>query len=105
MNSVIYSKEQLRDLLTPIFDEYRVKRAVLFGSYGKGLARSNSDIDILVDSSLKGLAFVGLIEAIHQATQKDVDLFDVRHIQPATPIDDEIKKTGVLLYETRSDHR
>jgi len=30
---------------------------------------------------------------------KDIDIFDVTHIEPNSKIDDEIKSTGVLLYE------
>ena len=45
------------DLLRPIFDEYHVRRAVLFGSYAKGCATEKSDVDILVDSGLIGCPF------------------------------------------------
>ncbi|MBS7305730.1 MAG: nucleotidyltransferase domain-containing protein [Lachnospiraceae bacterium] len=38
----------LHDTLRPIFDEYHVHRAVLFGSYAKGCATEKSDVDIPV---------------------------------------------------------
>jgi len=34
----IYSSSELRSRLSPVFDQYGVKRAVLFGSYAKGTA-------------------------------------------------------------------
>lgn len=97
--SEIYTVPQLRDTLTPVLTRYGVRRAVLFGSYGKGTATENSDVDLLVDSGLRGLRFVGLMDDLRRATGKDVDLFDVTHIQADSPIDNEIRTTGVTVYE------
>lgn len=99
MSSEIYTIEQLKAMLIPIFRLHGVKRAVLFGSYGKGQAGTDSDIDLLVDSSLRGLRFVGLMEDVRSTVDKEVDLLDVSHVEANSEIDDEIKKTGVLLYE------
>ena len=60
--SEIYTVPQLRDTLTPVLTRYGVRRAVLFGSYGKGTATEKSDVDLLVDSGLRGLRFVGLLD-------------------------------------------
>ncbi len=99
MSSEIYTIEQLKTMLIPIFRLYGVKRAVLFGSYGKGLASIDSDIDLLVDSKLRGLRFVGLMEDVRSTVDKEVDLLDISHVEENSEIDEEIKKTGVLLYE------
>ena len=95
----IYTVPQLRDTLTPVLTRYGVRRAVLFGSYGKGTATEKSDVDLLVDSGLRGLRFVGLMDDLRRATGKDVDLFDVTHIQTGSPIDHEIRATGITVYE------
>lgn len=50
--------------LTPVFDRYGISRAVLFGSVAKGTVTQKSDLDILVDSKLRGLKFVGFMEAV-----------------------------------------
>ncbi len=99
MSGEIYTIEQLKTMLIPVFRVHGVKRAVLFGSYGKGQADVDSDIDLLVDSSLRGLRFVGLLEDVRSTVDKDVDLLDVTHVEANSEIDDEIRKTGVLLYE------
>ena len=99
MSDAIYTISQLKEKLVPIFVDNRIRRAVLFGSYGKGSATEESDIDLLVDSDLKGLRFVGLIEAIRAAVDKDVDIFDITHVEKGSKIDLEIQKTGVLIYE------
>lgn len=99
MSNEIYTIEQLKDALNPVFHHYGVKKAILFGSYSKGIARENSDIDLLVDSNLKGLRFVGLLEDIKETTNKDIDMLDVSHIETGSIIDKEIANTGVLIYE------
>lgn len=97
--SEIYTLPKLKTILEPIFTQYGIQKAVVFGSYGKGTATEKSDIDLLVDSGLHGLRFVGLLDDIRNAVGKDVDLFDVTHIQAGSRIDQEIQKTGVTVYE------
>ena len=97
--SVVYTLPQLRAVLAPVFMRYGIQKAVLFGSYGKGTATEKSDSDLLVDSGLRGLRFVGLLDDVQRAVGKDVDLFDVTHIQSGSRIDREIQATGVTVYE------
>ena len=91
--------QEIQRRLSPVFDAYGVQRAVLFGSVVKGTATEKSDVDLLVDSRLKGLRFVGLLEAVHAALLLPVDLLDVTHIETGSPIDREIRTTGVTIYE------
>lgn len=95
----IYTVPQLQQLLAPVLAENGVRKAVLFGSYGKGAATEKSDVDLLVDSDLRGLRFVGLLEQVQRLLGKEVDLFDVRHIEAESLIDQEIQATGVTIYE------
>ena len=93
-----YTVSQIQDILVPNFREYNIRRAILFGSYAKGSAKDKSDIDLLVDSGLKGLAFFGLLEDVVNALGKEVDLLDTSQIIPNSDVDNEIKKTGVMIY-------
>ncbi len=99
-SDIVYTINQIKSLLKPVFDEYHVKKAVLFGSYAKDSAVQNSDIDILVDSGLKGLAFFGLLEDVVTALNKEVDMLDVTQIIPDSAVEREINKSGVLIYGT-----
>lgn len=99
MAKQIYSIDELQTCLIPVFQQYGVKKAVLFGSYGKGTATASSDVDLMVDSGLKGLRFVGLLQAVKEALgNKEVDLLDVSHIEKNSRVENEIHNTGVLLY-------
>ena len=97
--SEIYSLPQLKRILAPVFDAYGIRKAVLFGSYAKGTATEKSDIDLLVDSKLRGLRFVGLLDDVQRTVGINVDLFDVTHIEAGSRIDQEIQQTGVTVYE------
>lgn len=95
---MIYTIDDIERILNPVLTSYNVRKAVLFGSYVKGEATENSDIDLLVDSGLKGLAFFGLLEDIVTSLGKDVDLIDTSQIVPHSEIDNEITKSGVVIY-------
>ncbi len=94
-----HSISDITTMLTPVFDDYGISRAVLFGSVAKGTATDKSDLDLLVDSKLRGLRFVGFMEAVRRAVGMPVDVFDIEHIENGSKIDQEIHSTGVTIYE------
>ena len=98
MSDTVYSISTIQALLQPVFNTYHIKKAILFGSYAKGVAKANSDVDILVDSGLKGLAFFGLLEDVVTALDKNVDMLDTSQVIPESLVDKEIAKSGVLIY-------
>lgn len=97
--NMIWTVRDAQDALTPVFEQYGVSRAVLFGSIAQGTATQKSDIDLLVDSHLRGMKFVGLMEAVRQIAGRPVDVFDVTHIERGSPLDREIYATGITIYE------
>ena len=99
INSITASLTDIQMVLAPVFAAYGISHAVLFGSVAKGTATEKSDLDLLVDSKLQGLKFVGFMEAVRQAVGMPVDIFDVRHIEKDSKIDREICSTGVTIYE------
>lgn len=98
MCDTIYSVDKIKNVLYPVFVRHNVKKAVLFGSYVKGMADKNSDVDLLLDSRLRGLKFVGLIKDVRSALDKEVDVFDETHIIPGSKISSEIQKDGIVIF-------
>ncbi|MCL2427569.1 MAG: nucleotidyltransferase domain-containing protein [Oscillospiraceae bacterium] len=96
----IYSLEEIKEMLRPIFMTNAVYKAVLFGSYAKGNATNKSDIDIVIDSKgeLLNINFYGLLEEIIETLKKKVDLLEISEIKQDSPIYEEIQREGVLLY-------
>ncbi len=93
------SIDTIRDNLIPVFGRYNVKKAILFGSYAKGTANERSDIDIYVDSGLRGLKFFGLLEDVTNALNMQVDLIDSSQVEAESRVISEINSSGILIYE------
>ena len=55
-----YTLTQLKDRLGPVFRENRVRKAVLFGSYVRGQATADSDVDILTGHNA-GITSIGCV--------------------------------------------
>ena len=75
MSDKLYTLEEIREKVKPIADAYGVERIYLFGSYARGEATSESDLDFRVDKGkVKGIAFGGLINALLDTFDKKVDV-------------------------------
>ena len=46
----VYTAEEIKKKLEPIFKAAPIEKAILFGSYAKGLQTYSSDVDIVIDS-------------------------------------------------------
>jgi len=93
-----YSIDEIRTLLEPVFRKHHVKKAILFGSYSCGQASKTSDVDILVESPLRGLEFYALLEDLVITLQKEVDLIDKRQLVETSSFKDSIDHSGVEIY-------
>ena len=68
----------------PVLKKYGVTKAAVFGSYARGEANQNSDIDILVDikKDLSLLGFSALKQELQEALNRRVDLIEYSQIKP-----------------------
>ena len=100
------SVETIREKTVPIFENYPINKAILFGSYAKGNATTSSDIDLYIDTNgkLRGLDFVGLLEILVNTLEKDIDLIDRSHIEEDSLIMQEIENGGMVIYEKSKDY-
>lgn len=76
----ILDLEDIKMKVKEILSNYDVKSCFLFGSYANGTASENSDVNLLVDTDLFGIAFYNLAEDIGQALNKKVDLITLSQI-------------------------
>lgn len=95
----MYTIQQLQDRLAPVFRKNGLRKATLFGPYSKGVADLYSDVDLAVDSGLRGLRFFGLLEDICTSLDCKVDLIRMDDVIPNSRINQEIGRTGVIIYE------
>ena len=78
MSNKIYTFEEIQEITKPIFEKYKIKKAYLFGSYARGEAKTNSDIDIMIikeDSNIITLLnLTELEDELEKALNKKIDI-------------------------------
>lgn len=76
MTDKIYSIDEIKNIVAPIAARYGVERVFLFGSYARGEATADSDLDFRVDKgALRGLfALGGMYSDLAEKFEKDLDL-------------------------------
>jgi len=89
----------IKKAICKVANQYNVDRIYLFGSYAKGEASGQSDIDLFMESELFGLDYFEFIEALREHLGKKVELLSDKTIQKSSRIDQEIQNTGILIYE------
>lgn len=93
--------DMIKTIVAKVIEEQykeQVDFCYLFGSYAKGLAKENSDVDLYVACSLTGLRFVGLIESLREALHKKVDLIRSSELSDNVELVNEIMRDGIKIY-------
>ena len=94
----IVDLEYISRKCSEIFDKYKINFCYLFGSYAKGKAKDDSDVDLLISTEIKGLKFFGLVEELRNSLQKKVDVIEVAGLKNNVELLEEILKDGIKIY-------
>ena len=85
---MVYSFEQLKRIITPIAQKHGIPAVFLFGSYARGTATEDSDIDLLIDTAnteIKSLLHLGALYCeLEEAFKKPIDLITIRSLEQFT---------------------
>ena len=94
-----YTIEELRRIITPIAQAHGLRSVSLFGSYSKGTARRDSDVDLKIEkgSVMSLFQLSGLRLAMEDALKVPVDL--VTNDASNREFLDMIVKNEVTLYQ------
>lgn len=103
----VYAFDEIRRIICPILQNYGVKRAYLFGSYARGEATEQSDIDLRIDGGKIGSMFGlgALYQELTEALEKPVDLVtteSLNHRANITRVEkfcSYIKEDECLIYD------
>lgn len=100
---MIYTLEEIRSRTLPIIQKYHIPAMYLFGSYARGQATEDSDLDFLVDTtgtSLTSLLRLGALYCdLENAFEKRIDLITVRSIMQNTDMASDIDFRNAVLRE------
>ena len=98
---MVYTIEEIKNLVAPIIRKYNIPAMFLFGSYARGKADENSELDFLVDTSgttLTSLIKLGTLYCdLEELFGKRIDLLTVSSItqESMMPSDVEFKKAVI----------
>lgn len=94
----VYTLEEIRAKAVPIAKKYGVKKLSLFGSYARGEADAQSDLDFLYDdiNSDEAFAYFGFVQNLEDEFGCHVDL--VSNGISDKKFLEEVKRDEVILY-------
>ncbi len=94
-----FTIKEIKDKTTPIAKSYGIERMILYGSYARGEAKDDSDVDLYIErGKLKSLLqYFAFVDELENVLNCHVDVV-------TTGIEDKqflsaIMQEGVLLYE------
>ena len=91
------SISEIRAIVAPLAEQYGADRIFLFGSYARGDANPDSDVDLRIDKGMiRGLQFAGLLGDLQDALGTSVDLVSTNGMDDA--FRRSIAPEEVLLY-------
>lgn len=90
--------DEIRDGCLHVFSHYPVEYCYVFGSYAKGTAVPQSDVDLLVCTTVSGLQFFGMVEELRETLKKKVDVLNQQQLMDNFQLTNEILKDGIRIY-------
>lgn len=90
----------VQETVSSLGAQYGAEGIYLFGSFARGDADENSDIDLrIIRGTIRGWALGGLLEDLEDSLNKKVDLLTTGSLSPDLLAD--IKNEEILLYEQK----
>lgn len=98
LGSGLLTIERIKEICGEVFQNYEVECCYLFGSYAKGKATETSDVDLLICTSVSGLAFFEMVETLREKLCKKVDALHQSQLNNNVSLTKEILKDGIKVY-------
>lgn len=81
---MVYTLDDLKQKIAPIAKKYGIPAVYLFGSYARGDATDESDVDVLIQregSLIIGWMIGGLYNDLQETLNKNIDLVTVESLE------------------------
>lgn len=99
----IYSVNEIKKIVVPIAKKHKINSIRLFGSYARGEARPDSDLDFVIDAGETRSLFQlgGLQTDLADAFHKKIDLLTDDSLKP--DFKHSIQADEVIIYDRQSE--
>ena len=94
----VLSLEEITKAVSAACRSYPVDACYLFGSYAKGRATKDSDVDLMLVSDIEGIVYYELLGSLEDKLGKKVDLLRLETAMQNVKLMNEILKDGVKVY-------
>ena len=100
---MIYTIEALKEMIAPIAKKYHLPAVYLFGSYARGTATEESDIDLLVDTTGTPLTSLFALGALYcdleEALKKPIDLITISSLEQRAQMPSDLDFRKAVMEE------
>ena len=100
---MIYTLDEIKKRVFPVIQKYNIPAMYLFGSYARGEATEESDLDFLVDTTgtnLTSLLSLGALYCdLEEVFQKSIDLITVRSVMQNVETESERSFRDTVIRE------
>lgn len=95
----VFSIEAITEIVKTISAKYNIESVYLFGSYARGEATADSDLDLLVfgEKSFKKTLIFALAEELHETFKIPVDVLGIEEIDPDSDFYKRIKNEMIRI--------
>lgn len=103
---MIYTIDEIREKIRPICEQYKIEKVWLFGSYARGEAREDSDVDFHVKAAeeMRFLELGGFYADLAETLGKEIDLI-TRIPEEYKIFKKYVERDEILLYNRRRKGR
>ena len=93
------TRTELEKTVRLLLSRYHAEYAILFGSYARGEATAESDVDIVVfgGEHFRKTNIFSFAEDLRELTGKNVDAFEISEVDPNSAFYDSIHREGVKI--------
>jgi len=81
---MVYTLDELREIIRPIAEKYEIPAVYIFGSYARGEATEDSDVDVLIDGrspKLRGIMIGALYVDLEESLRKQLSLVETEALE------------------------
>ncbi len=95
----VLSIAEIESMIKLLLQKYHAEYALLFGSYARGEATPESDIDLIVvgGPAFASRSIFALAEDLREMSGRNADVFEIREVNTGTPFYDSVMREGIRI--------
>ena len=95
----VLTTTEIETMIRPLLHKYHAQYALLFGSYARGEATPESDLDLVIvgGSGFAPRDVFAFAEELRERSGRSADVFEMREVNVGTPFYDAVMKEGIRI--------